>query len=1084
MASEEKVEAPSLTDEADPGQEFSPTSHPREVTPAITVRLVRSRPASARDVTPLVVRPALSRQPSLGPTLLDAPPATGDLTPYLPSGPPLSADGRPDLDLRVPRVARFAPSFVSRIWRARGFWLGLIAFAIGAGGEWLLFQPSGTAGGMGIMAVAMVVGIVAWTRLPERYSLAPRLATWREWRSLISLRRQSVLRLLGIAGALGLLGASLAFYLSSPDEIFGWQGVLWLLSIALLLVSCAHWYPRESNSALLPPWTRSELLLFGGILAFALLTHLLWLDQYPWRVDPNEFLAFTDSMRMYADPPRISMFTTTWLGTSMPSLWFVPEAAFMHLLGTTGLAGVRFWPALVGALQVVPVYLLARLAWGRTEAVVSAFAVGFMAVSIHYSRISFPNPGVPLGWAFCFYFILRGLRTRRPNDFVWAGLAAGFSMYSHYSTRLLPYVVLAFFGYMLLFHFKVFREHIGHFLLVPVGYVVGFGPLLAYFYSNPQMWAGRGLDNLLVPASIPTTWAALVADWNIVSHQLVQNFLSLSVISAQDSFYWAPFMFPVEAIILMLGVGVLLWRWRQPASFLVLLWGVSVMFVISLVEVPGNGNPNFAHWSAAHPAFFLAFGLPVALCLRSLRLSTAPRWWRAGYAWATVGLVILALANINFYVNIYPARVPADAYLYSTQGRYLQSLSPDTLAYYVARSSNTLNVEIGAMMGPKAAASQLFNPSRQLPLPGTPDKNLDFVFFGDTLEYLPVIQEYYPQGSLQRLTAPQEDVALQTVYHVTAKQAISRFGVIATITQDNAGGAVSWRGIVPAVGALPDDAPLVYPLTTMWSGALYLPAPEQVVLTLPGLDNARLWVMGEPQALGSRLDLDAGWVPFSVEAHIPSGGNSSLLYLQEGEPGSALPIARTVGVGRLWPEAPNTGLALTLSDGSKTVHRIDPFIGSALSGAYPFFQSGTLTDADVARYFASLNLALPGKNPAVGAGRLRWEGSLLADNDRYTMDLHTNAHAQLSIDGAVVLTKCDKKGNGPSSPILSLSPGWHSVRIDFEPSTGDKGLEWLWTALNGTPQLVLPSRLRYADSVPPNGVVNWPSPPPPIACGP
>src|SRR5205807_2289786 len=84
-------------------------------------------------------------------------------------------------------------------------------------------------------------------------------------------------------------------------------------------------------------------------------------------------------------------------------------------------------------------------------------------VSIHYSRISFPNPGVPLGWAFCFYFILRGLRTRRPNDFVWAGLAAGFSMYAHYSTRLLPFVVLAFFGYMLLFHFKVFREHGGHY---------------------------------------------------------------------------------------------------------------------------------------------------------------------------------------------------------------------------------------------------------------------------------------------------------------------------------------------------------------------------------------------------------------------------------------------------------------------------------------------------------------------------------------------------------------------------------------------------------------------------------------------
>jgi hypothetical protein len=515
----------------------------------------------------------------------------------------------------------------------------------------------------------------------------------------------------------------------------------------------------------------------------------------------------------------------------------------------------------------------------------------------------------------------------------------------------------------------------------------------------------------------------------------------------------------------------------------VLLWGVSVMFVVSLVEVPGNPNPNFAHWSAAYPAFFLAFGLPIALCLRSLRL-TGFRWWRVAYAWAAIGLVLLALANINFYVNIYPTQVPSDAYTYGTQGRYLQSLRPDTLAYFVGRSAQGLNVEIASMMGPNAAAGQLFNPSRQLPLPGTPDKNLDFVFFGDTLIYLPIIQEYYPQGYVEKLTAPPGKVALETVYHVTAKQAMSRFGVMAVFTQDKSGGQVLWQGTVPAVGATPSDATLTYPLTAKWSGALYLPTPEQVELTLPGLDNARLWVMGEPQALGSSLDLDAGWVPFSVEAHLSSGDKSSELLLQEGQSGSDSFVPRKVDQGRLWPKAPNNGLALTLIGGGKSVHRIDPFIGSALSGAYAYYRPGTLTQTEAGRYFASLNLALPGKNPPVGTGVLRWAGSLLSDNDRYTMELHTTAHAQLSIDGAVVLTRCDKKENGPSSPILKLSAGWHSIQIDFEPSTGDKGLELLWTRLNGTRELVPPSRLRYADSSPPDGVVSWPSTPQTIVCGP
>jgi len=886
-----------------------------------------------------------------------------------------------------------------------------------------------------------------------------------------------LLRLLGIAGALGLLAASLQTYWANPNEIFGLQGILWLASIALLLVSCARWYSSDSKAGLLPRWTLGEIALFGGIIAFSLLTHLLWLDQYPSRVDPNEFLAFADSMRMYTNPPAISMFTTTWLDTSMPSLWFVPEAAFMHLLGTTGLGGVRFWPALVGALQVIPVYLLARLVWGRTEAAIAAFAVGFMAVSIHYSRISFPNPGVPLGWAFCFYFILRGLRTRRPNDFVWAGLSAGFVMYAHYSTRLLPYLVLAFLGYLLLFHFRVFREHIVHFALLPIGFVVGFGPLIAYFVNNPKMWAGRGMDNLLIPASIPTTWDALVNDWNVISHQFVQNFLSLSAISAQDTFYWAPFMFPVEAAILMLGAGVLVWRWRQPASFLVLLWGVSVMFVISLIEVPGNNNPNFAHWSAAYPAFFLAFALPIALCLRSLR-RTGFRWWRVGYALAAVGLVALAVANINFYMNIYPGLVSQEAYAYGAQGRYLSTVSPDTMVYFVGKDG--LNTEIAAFMGPQAAAGQFFNPSRKLPLPGMPGKNLDFVFTGDSIYYLTAIQQYYPRGRLEKLTAPQGNAALQTVYHVTAEQAISAFGVLATFSEDKPGGKILEQSVLATAGMIPGDAAFSYPVKATWSGLLYMGIPERIEFTLPRIENARLWVMGEPYDWGADIDVDAGWVPFTVEAH-PASADSTVLMLLEGSPGNGV-VPRPIDWGRLWPQTPDHGLALTISADGKTIHRIDPFIGSALSGSYPVYRAGTVPDGQARLDFLPFGLSPSGPNPAVGSGILRWSGALRTDGGAYTMDLRTDASVRLSIDDKVVATKCDKKVNNMTTPLMNLAAGWHNVQIDYDPTTGSNGLEWLWTPPNGSLEIVPTSRLRYTTEPPPDGRTVWPSPAPPIVC--
>src|SRR5207248_4475994 len=132
-----------------------------------------------------------------------------------------------------------------------------------------------------------------------------------------------------------------------------------------------------------------------------------------------------------------------------------------------------------------PVYGLARLVAGRAAAALAAFVMATSPVAIHYTRVSIINMTTGFCWAVCFYFLLKGMRSRRPGDFVWAGLAAGTSMYTYYGTRLLPYLLLVYVGYLLIFHFRAFRERIGHFALMGIGFLVGFGPLIGYFNQNP-----------------------------------------------------------------------------------------------------------------------------------------------------------------------------------------------------------------------------------------------------------------------------------------------------------------------------------------------------------------------------------------------------------------------------------------------------------------------------------------------------------------------------------------------------------------------------------------------------------------------
>ena len=73
--------------------------------------------------------------------------------------------------------------------------------------------------------------------------------------------------------------------------------------------------------------------------------------------------------------------------------------------------------------------------------------------------------------------MLRGLRSHRPFDWALAGLVAGLSEHFYYGTRLLPFIMFVFFGYILAVHWQQARQYLSSFLLLVGSYFVGFGPL-------------------------------------------------------------------------------------------------------------------------------------------------------------------------------------------------------------------------------------------------------------------------------------------------------------------------------------------------------------------------------------------------------------------------------------------------------------------------------------------------------------------------------------------------------------------------------------------------------------------------------
>ena len=841
-----------------------------------------------------------------------------------------AAPTSPKLEVAAPPITeRHRPGMHLRVaWETRGVSLGLLALGVGAIGETLLFTESLRGSGAALLIAAMALAAFAWGGIRETSPIIAQVGALIAWRSGLALR------LAGIAGS-GLLALGSMFaWQANPDATFGLQGALWLASIALFFASCARWYPsaqRESDFG--PPWTRLEIGLFLGLVALSLITYLYRLNDIPWRFHYDEAIAYEEAMRFYRGP-AISLFTTTWYDTSLPSLWFALAGGLMRFAGTE-LGGVRLGVALAGALTVVPLYGLARLVGGRTAAQLATFFWATTPVAIHYSRISIINMTAPLAWTVCFYFLLRGLRSRRPGDFAWSGLAAGLGMYTYFGTRLLPYLLLAFAGYVALFHFRHFREQAGHFALLSVGFLVGFGPLLGYFLSHPGAWAGRGLSQMTIPAEIPTTWNALVFDWNTLAPVVDQNLLSLSVISTNDRCYWGPFLSPAQAVLLFLGVGALIWRWRQPAAFLVLLWGAGVLFVggtlVSNVFVPA-----FNHWTPAFPAFFVAMALPPALWLRALA-HTSPPAKVAGYAVVALGAICLAAVNLYTYAVVYPKSVPAS--FEWVQGRYLATLGPDDRVRIVGNSWQPFYPRIAEMMAPHVTASDFLNPSRQLPIAAS-DDNLLFLFNVDQGVYIPIIQAYYPGGELTEL--------------FTSKD----------------GTGFAYR------------------------------------------------------------------VPASVAAK-----------QQESE-------------------SPGAGLLVTVS-GKDGIERVDPFVGSSVWG-----DSGSGTLGGLVPPVQARDPELVPLGPTDGERRqIGWEGELYAEGGVYTMELRTDARALLEIDGQQVLNLCDnvpdprgvyQPGGYPwRTATVTLTQGWHPIRLALNPTGNYNGLEWAWTRPNGVSEIIPPTHFRY-----------------------
>jgi 4-amino-4-deoxy-L-arabinose transferase-like glycosyltransferase len=647
------------------------------------------------------------------------------------------------------------------LWSARGVWLGAIGFAVSLVGTELLRVES-----LRILAVLLLVGtgilaVLAWSdsqwlpAFPADRDVGSATLNFTVW------RRRSSLTLL--AAAVSLLVLSHVAFLATPRAPFGAAGWLWVVAIALIIAAAAlHGSaqpPRDSGVEGLSVWSWWEVTIVASITVLALALRVWNLRDVPFNIYPDEVMTGLVAERAYLNgaSPAPSLFSTLWSDIDLPALWFAIVAGVLKI-GGIGLSTVRWPAALFGAVTVLPFYGLVRGVWGRVAAIAGASVMAFSAVNVHYSRMALSNITTPFFWTVCFFFLMRGLRSRKPADWTVAGLAAGIGEHFYYGTRLLPFLLLSFVVYLLVVHWVETRRYVTQVGWLVFGYLIGFGPLLSYFVTHPGLYYGRGAG-LMTWNRIPATWHDLQQMWTTLWPIMSENLLGISTRSSQDIMYFAPLLLAAEAALVVLGAALLIWRWRHPAAFLMLLSGIGVLLVGGTVVLyPNSSPPMLAHWTPAFPAFYAAIAVPIGAWVTSARAlpRLKSRWITATVV--TVGLAILGYANIHFYFFKYyadPATLKTERYkaaqkLYevqTVQSRYMASLGGAYRVVVAGQSPYPYDAEITRYLVAGQEYVTIRDPLKELSLDHVAGRGLAFLFFPGSEQYRDLIREHYPSGT-------------------------------------------------------------------------------------------------------------------------------------------------------------------------------------------------------------------------------------------------------------------------------------------------------------------------------------------------
>ena len=406
---------------------------------------------------------------------------------------------------------------------------------------------------------------------------------------------------------------------------------------------------------------------------------------------------------------------------SNPGKIFYPEnngreGLFINLIALSfSIFGISIWSirivsAIIGILTILGLYLLTKelfsqyyetttrpprppTSWAPRSRSIALLASFFLATSfwhVNFSRIGFRAILVPLVLTFAFYFLLKGFRTQKVSNFIFAGIIFGLGFYTYIAFRL-AVVLLAV---ILVLWWLVYKQRgLQKKYLFFIFYFLFFIfitalPIGLYFLQNPHNFVGRA-----APISV-------FATENPLKEFGKSLILHLGMFNFSGDFNWrhnisgSPVLFWPIGILFLIGLAVSIKEIISKKLSAISHWELVSWFFIMLL--PGiltyESIPHSLRCIGVIPAVFIFSALGFEFLYLKTKEKIKIRKNSLSY-WLIISVLTLLFllfifAEYSRYFILWaqnPEVENAFSKNYVEIGNYLNSLGPETQKYLIVK---------------------------------------------------------------------------------------------------------------------------------------------------------------------------------------------------------------------------------------------------------------------------------------------------------------------------------------------------------------------------------------------------------------